>query len=54
MRVVVTGASGNVGTSLLSAVAADDEVEEIMGPARRRPEHGFPKTGWPTADVMDP
>ena len=51
MRVVVTGASGNVGTSLLRALAAADEVEEVVGLARRRPAHDFPKTEWRTADV---
>jgi UDP-glucose 4-epimerase len=51
MRVVVTGASGNVGTSLLRALAAADEVEEVVGLARRRPVHDFPKTEWRTADV---
>lgn len=51
MRVVVTGASGNVGTSLLRALAADGEVEEIVGLARRRPVHSFPKTEWRSADV---
>ena len=51
MRVVVTGASGNVGTSLLRALAADNEVEEIVGLARRRPLHAFPKTEWRSADV---
>jgi nucleoside-diphosphate-sugar epimerase len=51
MRVVVTGASGNVGTSLLRALAEDGEVEEIVGLARRRPSGDFPKTEWRTAHV---
>jgi nucleoside-diphosphate-sugar epimerase len=51
MRVVVTGASGNVGTSLLRALAGDGEVEEIVGLARRRPVHEYPKTEWRTAHV---
>ena len=51
MRVVVTGASGNVGTSLLRALAADDDVEEIVGLARRRPAGAFAKTEWRTADI---
>ncbi|HEU5476528.1 MAG TPA: NAD-dependent epimerase/dehydratase family protein [Gaiellaceae bacterium] len=51
MRVVVTGASGNVGTSLLRALAADDDVDEIVGIARRRPARMFPKTEWRAADV---
>ncbi|HET7476602.1 MAG TPA: NAD-dependent epimerase/dehydratase family protein [Dermatophilaceae bacterium] len=35
MKVVVTGASGNVGTSVVSALAADPDVTEIVGIARR-------------------
>jgi UDP-glucose 4-epimerase len=38
MRIVVVGASGNLGTSVLSALAADDAVDSILGISRRRPE----------------
>jgi nucleoside-diphosphate-sugar epimerase len=51
MRVVVTGASGNVGTSLLRALADDSDAEEIVGLSRRRPAQTFPKTEWESADV---
>lgn len=51
MRVVVTGATGNVGTSLLRALAADDDVDEIVGVARRRPGREFAKTEWRSADI---
>jgi nucleoside-diphosphate-sugar epimerase len=51
MRVVVTGASGNVGTSLLQSLAADEAVQSVVGIARRRPAAEFPKTTWVTADV---
>jgi UDP-glucose 4-epimerase len=51
MRVVVTGATGNVGTSLLPALADEPAVEEIVGIARRRPQLSFPRTRWVTADV---
>jgi len=51
MRVVVTGASGNAGTSLLRALADDDRVDEIVGLARRRPSREVPKTEWRSADV---
>jgi nucleoside-diphosphate-sugar epimerase len=51
MRVVVTGASGNVGTSLLRALADDDQVDEIVGLARRRPSREVPKTEWRSAYV---
>src|SRR3954467_726274 len=51
MRVVVTGASGNVGTSLLRALAEDDQVDEIVGLERRRPSREVPKTEWKSADI---
>jgi UDP-glucose 4-epimerase len=51
MRVVVTGATGNVGTSVVPALAADPAVTEIVGLARRRPALSFPRTTWVTADV---
>jgi UDP-glucose 4-epimerase len=51
LRVVVTGASGNVGTSVLRALAAEPAVSEIVGLARRRPEWQPPKVRWVQADV---
>ncbi|PZS27025.1 MAG: NAD-dependent epimerase [Pseudonocardiales bacterium] len=51
MRVVVIGATGNVGTSVVSALAGDPAVQEIVGVARRRPEWTSPKTEWTTADI---
>ncbi|MGN6371784.1 MAG: NAD-dependent epimerase/dehydratase family protein [Solirubrobacteraceae bacterium] len=51
MRVVVVGASGNVGTSVLEALARDQDVEEIVGVARRIPAMSFPKTSWRRADI---
>ena len=51
MRVVVTGASGNVGTSVLRSLAQDEVVESVVGLARRRPAAAFPKTSWVPADV---
>jgi UDP-glucose 4-epimerase len=53
MRIVVTGATGNVGTSVLPALAADPAVTEIVGIARRRPELSLPRTTWVAADVVD-
>ena len=52
MRVVVTGASGNVGTSLLPALA-EEGVDEILGLARRRPDWDVAKVRWETADVTE-
>jgi nucleoside-diphosphate-sugar epimerase len=53
MRVVVTGATGNVGTAVLRALAREDEVTSIVGIARRLPQTHFPKTQWVHADVAE-
>jgi nucleoside-diphosphate-sugar epimerase len=53
MRVVVTGATGNVGTSVVRALAGDPAVTSVLGLARRRPELELAKTTWATADVAD-
>jgi UDP-glucose 4-epimerase len=52
VRVVVTGASGNVGTSVLEALGAEPRVREIVGIARRVPEVAMPKVEWVGADVV--
>ncbi len=52
MRVVVTGASGNVGTSVLQALAGTPEVQEIVGVARRRPQATFARTSFVQADIV--
>jgi UDP-glucose 4-epimerase len=51
MRVVVIGATGNVGTALLRALAREDGVTEIVGVARRLPTTAAPKTVWAQADI---
>jgi nucleoside-diphosphate-sugar epimerase len=51
MRVVVTGATGNVGTSTLEALRADDRVDSVLGIARRLPDLELPKVEWAAADV---
>ena len=51
MRVVVVGATGNVGTSVLRALQDRPEVDSILGVARRRPELDLPKTTWAEADI---
>jgi nucleoside-diphosphate-sugar epimerase len=51
MRVVVTGASGNIGSALVRALSADDRVGSVVGIARRRPQIRLPKLVWRTADV---
>jgi UDP-glucose 4-epimerase len=51
MRVAVTGATGNVGTSVMRSLADDPDVGSILGIARRRPELELEKTEWAQADV---
>jgi UDP-glucose 4-epimerase len=51
VRVVVTGASGNVGTSLLRSLADEPAVESVLGICRRVPAARFPKVEWRAADV---
>ena len=46
MRVAVTGATGNVGTSLIRALAADPAIVSLVGVARRRPALELPRTEW--------
>ncbi|HEV2874152.1 MAG TPA: NAD-dependent epimerase/dehydratase family protein [Thermoleophilaceae bacterium] len=47
----MVGATGNVGTSVLRALADDPEVESVLGLARRAPGMSFPKTEWGQVDV---
>src|ERR687893_1838634 len=51
MRVVVVGATGNIGTSLLRSLADEEKVESILGLARRLPDLEMPKVEWRAADV---
>jgi UDP-glucose 4-epimerase len=51
MRVVVVGATGNVGVRVVEALGRRAEVEEIVGVARRRPELEMPKTRFEAADI---
>src|ERR1044072_4719942 len=51
MRIVVTGATGNVGTSVLRALGADERVQEIVGIARREPAWTPARTRWVQADI---
>ncbi len=51
MRVVVIGASGNVGTSVLRALGDEPGVESVVGVSRRVPDAVFPKTEWRSADI---
>jgi nucleoside-diphosphate-sugar epimerase len=51
MRVVITGATGNVGTSLVERLSGEPEVGSILGLARRPPRWQPDKTTWARADV---
>lgn len=53
MKVVVTGASGNVGTSVLRALAAEPEISSVLGLCRRLPDTPFEKVDWTRADVAE-
>jgi UDP-glucose 4-epimerase len=51
MKVVIVGATGNIGTSLLRSLAEEEKVESILGLARRLPSLSMPKVEWARADV---
>jgi UDP-glucose 4-epimerase len=51
VRVVVLGATGNVGTSVVAALAGDSRVASILGVARRLPQWSAPRTEWAQADI---
>ncbi|GLW46629.1 NAD-dependent epimerase [Streptomyces sp. NBRC 14336] len=50
-RIVVTGATGNVGTSLVRLLSEDPSVGSVLGLARRIPDWFPPKTQWSAADL---
>ena len=54
MRIVVTGASGNVGTSVVEELARTPAVDEIVGVCRREHEWTPEKTTWVWGDLADP
>jgi nucleoside-diphosphate-sugar epimerase len=51
MRIVVTGATGNVGTSVVRLLSEDPEVTSVLGLARRIPDWSPPKTDWSAVDL---
>lgn len=55
MRIVITGASGNIGTALLRRLAADRQDHEIVGVVRRRPPAVPPYDAvrWHSVDLAE-
>src|SRR5215217_5181135 len=53
MRIVVVGATGNLGTSLLRSLEKEQSVESVLGIARRLPGLTVPKVEWAAADMVD-
>jgi UDP-glucose 4-epimerase len=56
VRVVVTGASGNVGTAVLTRLHEATEVDSIIGIARRRPDESvkpYADVAWHSVDIGD-
>jgi UDP-glucose 4-epimerase len=53
MRVVVTGASGNVGSAVVEALVADQRVTSVTGICRRPHDWRPPRTSWRWGDVAE-
>lgn len=51
LKVVVVGATGNVGTAVVDALGREETVAEIVGVARRPTEWTSPKATFTTADT---
>ncbi|KUI22142.1 epimerase [Mycobacterium sp. GA-1285] len=56
MRIVITGASGNVGTALLRRLTEGDNGHDIVGVVRRPPERTgvYERVRWHQLDLADP
>src|ERR687898_2102910 len=59
LRVVVTGATGNIGSAVVDRLAADPTVAEVVGVARRLPKdepgtgHAGAKVTYVAGDLAD-
>jgi UDP-glucose 4-epimerase len=53
MRIVVTGATGNVGSQLLPQLLTRPEVSSVVGLARRLPASPDPRVEWHAVDVAE-
>ena len=55
MRIAVVGATGNAGTAVLRELAARDDVESILGIARRLPNRAmepYRHADWQQVDIQ--
>ncbi|WP_330281219.1 SDR family oxidoreductase [Streptomyces sp. NBC_00588] len=50
-RIVVTGATGNVGTSVVRQLAENSQVGSVLGLARRIPDWSPARTEWSPVDI---
>lgn len=53
MRIVVTGATGNVGSQLLPQLLDHPDVSSVVGLARRLPDAPDPRAEWHALDVAE-
>ena len=53
MRIVVTGATGNVGSQLLPQLLEHPQVTSVVGLARRLPATPDPRVEWHAVDVAE-
>jgi UDP-glucose 4-epimerase len=52
MRVIITGATGNIGTSVVQSLTQEPAVSEIIGLARRPTDLRLSKTTFKTVDIV--
>jgi hypothetical protein len=53
LHVAVTGATGNIGTSLVRKLSSDARVASVLGIAGRLPKWRVPKTEFVSADLAE-
>ncbi len=53
LHLAVTGATGNIGTSLIRRLSGDDRVASVLGIAGRLPKWRVPKTEFVSADLAE-